>query len=178
MTIPLRVLLIEDSDDEARLLLQELRQGGYAPEHECVDTADAMNAALDKQSWDVIISDYVLSQFGGLAALTLLKKRGDDTPLIIVSGTVGEDVAVEALKEGADDYLLKDKLIRLVPAVQRTLGDAEHKRERKRAEEQLSESEEKLRSLIETTKMRIRSWKLKDRKQKLVYRSNEPSEHQ
>ena len=132
MSTPLRVLLIEDAEDDAELLLRTLRRGGYAPTATRVDTEAAFVAALDAQAWDLIIADYALPQFSGLAALRLLQARGGDVPFIVVSGAVGERVAVEAMKAGAHDYLMKDNLTRLVPAVERELREAEVRRERER----------------------------------------------
>ncbi len=137
MGTPLRVLIVEDSEDDALLVLRELRRGGYDPTHERVDTAAALAAALDRQAWDVVISDYSMPQFTGPAALALLKERGLDLPFMIVSGTIGEETAVAAMKAGAHDYLMKNSLQRLVPAVQRELREAEVRRERRRADRAL-----------------------------------------
>jgi diguanylate cyclase (GGDEF)-like protein/PAS domain S-box-containing protein len=143
MNSPLRVLLVEDSEDDALLLLRELRQGGYAPTWERVETPAAMEAALEQQPWDLVIADYNMPRFSGPAALSLLQERGLDLPLIIVSGVIGEETAVVAMQAGADDYLMKGSLARLTPAVRRALREAEHRRERKRAEAALRESEER-----------------------------------
>lgn len=134
MSKPLNVLIVEDSNADAQLLLRELRQGGFEPVYERVDTREAMTAALDKQSWDIILADYVMPQFSGLAALELLKEKGIDLPFIVISGKIGEDTAVEAMKAGANDYILKGNLMRLVPAIERELGDAIVRRERKQGE--------------------------------------------
>jgi diguanylate cyclase (GGDEF)-like protein len=125
MTMPLRTLIIEDSEDDTALVLRELRRSGYAPEHERVETAEALGAALVKQSWDVIISDHSMPQLDGLRALQIVRQQGIDTPFIIVSGSIGEDVAVRAMKAGANDYIMKDKMARLVPAIERELMEAE-----------------------------------------------------
>jgi len=151
MNKPLRVLLVEDSEDDALLVLRELRRGGYEPISERVDTAPALAAALDGKVWDVIISDYRMPQFSGLAALKLIQERGLDLPFILVSGAIGEDLAVEAMREGAHDYLLKGSLARLAPAVERELRDAEARRQRKVAEETLRESEQRFRLLVDGT---------------------------
>jgi two-component system, cell cycle sensor histidine kinase and response regulator CckA len=137
MPATLRVLIVEDNPDDTELLVRELRRGGYEPVHERVDTAAAFEAALDRQTWDVILADYTLPGFSGLAALGLLRRRGLDTPLLLVSGSIGEDLAVEALKAGANDYLMKDKLKRLVPALEREFREAEGRRRRRMAEEAL-----------------------------------------
>ncbi|RPI36987.1 MAG: response regulator [Nitrospiraceae bacterium] len=137
MTKSLNILIIEDSEDDAVLLLRELKKGGYEPLSERVETPDSMKAALEKGRWDIIISDYILPGFGGLAALDLLKQSGKDLPFIIVSGNIGEDIAVAAMKAGAHDYIIKGNLKRLVPAVERELRDAEVRRSRRRAEDNI-----------------------------------------
>src|SRR5437763_5364739 len=119
MSTSIRVLLIEDSSDDAELLLLVLRDGGYDPTYARVETAEAMTAALSRHSWDLIIADYALPQFDALAALTLLRQSGLDLPFLIVSGAIGEDTAVAAMKAGAHDYIMKDNLARLLPAVAR-----------------------------------------------------------
>jgi signal transduction histidine kinase len=134
---PLQVLVIEDSEDDVVLLEVELRRGGYAPACHRVETAEALGSALDRQSWDLIIADYRLPWFDGLAALALVKEKGLDVPFIIVSGYITEETAVAAMKAGAHDYLMKDKLARLGPAVERELREAEVRRQRRRAEEEL-----------------------------------------
>src|ERR687889_940564 len=136
MGMPLRVLLVEDSEDDALLLVRMLRRGGYEPAWERVDTPSAMEAALDGRSWDLIISDHSMPAFSSLAALGLLRRKGlVDLPFIIVSGRIGEDAAVSAMKAGAQDYLMKDNLARLNSAIERELRDAEVRRERRQAEE-------------------------------------------
>src|SRR5512143_3383880 len=125
MSIPLRVLNIEDSEEDMLLLVRELKLGGYNAEVKRVCTPEDMRAALNGGRWDVVISDYVIPRFSGLDALQLLKDIGIDLPSIIVSGKIGEDVAVHAMKAGAHDYILKNSLARLVPAIQRELRDAE-----------------------------------------------------
>jgi PAS domain S-box-containing protein len=136
MSKPLRILIVEDSEEDALLLLMELRRNGYEPESERVETREAMKEALQRREWDVVISDYVMPKFSGLEALTTLKESGLDLPFIIVSGNIGEDIAVEAMRAGAHDYILKGNLKRLVPAVERELRDAETRRSRKRVEEE------------------------------------------
>jgi PAS domain S-box-containing protein len=148
MKTPLRVLIVEDCEDDAELLLHQLRRGGYDPVFERVETAQAMGAALARQDWDVVIADYSLPQFSGLAALALVQERRLDVPFIIVSGAIGEDTAVAALKAGAHDYLLKGKLARLVPAIERELREVS---ERQRAALSLQASERRFQSLIENT---------------------------
>ncbi|MFB2973210.1 GAF domain-containing protein [Aerosakkonema sp. BLCC-F183] len=145
----LRVLVIEDSEDDAELLVYELERGGYAVIYERVDTPTAMSASLEQQEWDVALADYSLPGFSAPAALNLLKQKGLDLPFIIVSGTIGEDVAVAAMKAGAHDYLTKGKLARLVPAIERELREAQERRIRRKTEQALRENEERFRSLIE-----------------------------
>src|SRR6267143_4477567 len=139
VSVPLRVLIAEDSEDDARLLLRELQRGGYQPTHERVDTPSAMALALDRHPWDLVIGDYSMPAFSGPAALALLRARDLDTPFIFVSGSIGEDVAVEAMKAGAQDFLTKGNLRRLIPAVERELRDAVVRRERRRAQTALLE---------------------------------------
>ncbi|MBI5394012.1 MAG: PAS domain S-box protein [Verrucomicrobia bacterium] len=151
MSTPLRVLLIEDSEDDALLVMRELRRGGYEPACHRVETAKAMAAALDQQPWDIVLCDHSLPNFNSIAALDLLKRRGLDLPFIIVSGSIGEDLAVAVMKAGAHDYVMKDRLGRLGPAVKRELREAETIRQRKRAEEALRANEEMLRLLMDST---------------------------
>ena len=149
MNRSIRVLLVEDSGNDALLLLRQLHKGGYEPVSKRVETAQTMRAALDEQLWDIVISDYVLPGFGGLEALEVLKAKGLDLPFIVVSGQIGEDVAVKAMKAGAHDYMMKDNLTRLVPAVERELREAQVRLERKRSQVALRESEERFRQLAE-----------------------------
>jgi len=146
----LRVLVVEDSMDDTELLLWELRRGGYDAASECVDTAKAMAAALDRQAWDIVFADYSMPSFDGLSALRLLRERRLDIPFIVVSGTIGEDAAVAAMKAGANDYIMKGDMKRLLPAVERELRESEMRLEGKKAKEQLQHSEERFRQLAET----------------------------
>lgn len=134
MGVPLRVLFIEDSEDDTALIVRELKRAGYQPEFKRVDSPDTLKAMLNAQEWDLLICDYSMPLFTGIDALNLVRGMGSDVPFIFVSGTLGEDTAVAALKNGAQDYVLKDNLKRLVPAVQRELREAEDRRERKRLE--------------------------------------------
>ncbi|MBU4220532.1 MAG: response regulator [Euryarchaeota archaeon] len=120
--------------DDAVLLLRELRRGGYDTSHERVDTPEAMSEALAGREWDIVISDYVMPRFSGLSALKLLQETGIDLPFIIVSGKIGEDIAVDAMKAGAHDYLMKGKFTKLAPTIERELHDAQVRREKRKAE--------------------------------------------
>lgn len=141
MSKPLRVLIVEDSEDDAQLLLRELRRGDYDPTYLRVDKPEAMKNAFEKLPWDMVISDYSMPHFNGLSALALVKESGFDLPFIILSGTIGEDVAVAAMKAGAHDYIMKGNLARLIPAVERELREAEGRLARRQAEEKLRTSE-------------------------------------
>ena len=134
---PLRLLLVEDSENDALLVVEHLRQGGYNPDYTRVDNAVALGEALDNHDWDLVIADYTMPGFSGTAALTIVRDRGFEMPFIFVSGTIGEEIAVEAMKNGADDYIIKNNLSRLVPAINRELRDAELRRERAKAEERI-----------------------------------------
>jgi len=149
MNLPLQVLVIEDPADDAALLEAELRRGGYAPACHRIETAEALRAALARQHWDLVIADYQLPRFDGLAALALVKEEGLDLPFIIVSGHITEETAVAAMKAGAHDYVMKDKLARLGPAVARELREAEVRRERRRAQEALRQAYAELERRVE-----------------------------
>jgi len=131
--------MIEDSEDDAVLLLRELRRGGYDVEFERVDLPGTLKSALDTQVWDLVVSDFSMPHFSGTDALRLLRAKGSDVPFIFVSGTMGEETAVAALQNGAQDYLMKTNLKRLVPAVQRALREAEDRRQRKQMEQQVQQ---------------------------------------
>jgi sigma-B regulation protein RsbU (phosphoserine phosphatase) len=145
---PLRVLIVEDSEDDALLLVFELRRGDYSPFFKRVETVDTMRRALEEESWDLVISDYVLPGFSGLEALRLVRRSGLDLPFIIVSGKIGEDTAVNAMKEGANDYLIKGNISRLVPAIEREMQEAEVRRKRREAEAALVRSERRYKRLV------------------------------
>ena len=134
---PLRVLVVEDRPDDEELVIMELRRAGYEVIHERVETDMAMAAALKRESWDIVLSDFSLPMFSGHAALELVRGMGFDIPFIIVSGTVGEEAAVEAMKSGASDYVFKGSLGRLCPAIERELREAKIRAERRRMQEQL-----------------------------------------
>ncbi len=125
--LPLRVLLVEDSVTDAKLVVQALSASGRRIELERVEDADAMRAALEGRSWNLVLSDWSMPKFSAVGALDVLKKSGLDLPFIIVSGTVGEEAAVDAMRSGAHDYVLKDKLGRLMPAVERELRECKER---------------------------------------------------
>ncbi len=131
--MPLLVLVIEDSPTDALLLERELRRGGYDPVVERVETRAALTAALPRRPWDVVISDYSLPGWSGTDALVIVKESSADLPFILVSGMIGEEIAVQAIKAGANDYLLKDRLARLPAAIARALEEAELRRDRRRS---------------------------------------------
>jgi signal transduction histidine kinase len=134
---PLRALIVEDVEADALLLVRELKRGGFDVTFERVDTPETMSAALDEQSWDVVLSDYSMPRFSALAALALVKERKINLPFIIVSGTVGEETAVEAIRAGAHDFMVKGKFARLIPAIERELRDAELRASKASMQEQL-----------------------------------------
>src|SRR3954454_21253219 len=133
----LRVLLVEDSEQDAKLLEMRLRQPQWTAECKRVQDETALRQALEKEEWDLIISDYVLPGFNGLRALEVVRELELDVPFIVVSGMIGEETAVAAMKAGAHDYLMKDNLARLVPAVERELAEARIRHDRRRAEDKL-----------------------------------------
>jgi len=141
MPSTLRLLIVEDSENDALLTIRELRRAGYEVSFERVETAEAMAAALARQSWDLVIADYALPRFSGVAALEVLKTTGLDIPFIIISGSIAEDIAVAVMKSGAQDYMMKSQMKRLIPSVERELRDAEGRRQHRQAEEALRDSE-------------------------------------
>ena len=152
----LRVLIVEDSEDDTLLAIRELERGGYDTTFERVETAEAMTAALKKQAWDIIIADYRLPHFSAPEALELLHQSGLDLPFIIVSGAIGENTAVAAMKAGAHDYLMKGNLERLVPAIERELDEAEVRKEHKLMQEELQIAEQNFRNSLENSPLGIR----------------------
>ncbi len=151
MSKPLKILIVEDAEDDCLLLLRELQRAGHDTVHERVDTPEGMRAALSAREWDLVISDYLLPKFSGHDALAIFKESGLDLPFIIVSGNIGEDIAVEAMKAGAQDYIIKGNLSRLIPAVERELREAAGRRERRKAEEDLRASEEQYHRLYDSS---------------------------
>ncbi len=153
MSKPLRLLQIEDSESDADLILRLLMQAGFEVTSQRVDDAEGLREALENGTWDVIVADYYLPGFNAPAALRILQECGQDIPCIIVSGKMGEDIAVEMMKSGAHDYLTKNNLARLVPAVERELAEAKSRRESKEAQEELRSSEERLALAVDATQL-------------------------
>lgn len=144
MTTTLRVLLVEDNEDDVFLITRALRRGGLNVDIERVQTRDAYNAALNRGQFDIVLSDYVLPSFDGMEALAILRARPSSMPFILLSGTVGEEIAVQSIHAGADDYLLKQNLVRLVPAIHRALREASRRQQQEAAEKALAKSRERL----------------------------------
>lgn len=142
---PLKTLLIEDSEGDALMLLAHLRHGGYDPQYRRVDTAAALAASLNQQKWDIIFSDHNMPGFSSSEALEIIRAVDGDVPFLIVSGSIGEELAVASMKAGAQDYLMKGHLARLVAAVDRELKDAEERKARRVAERSLLAREEEFR---------------------------------
>jgi signal transduction histidine kinase len=134
MATLLRVLIVEDSEDDTHAMLRELQRGGHEVEHLRVETRPAMQAALSQGTWDLVLCDYTLPKFSARDALVTLQQSGMDLPFIIISGTIGEESAVEMLKAGAHDFIVKGRLARLLPAIERELRDALTRRLRREAE--------------------------------------------
>jgi PAS domain S-box-containing protein len=149
LSIPLNVLIVEDSEDDALLLVRNLRRGGYDVAFERVETVETMIDALNRRIWDLVISDYTMPHLRGADALKLVRERDPDIPFIFLSGTIGEETAVTAMKYGANDYVFKSNFKRLLPAIERELREAQMRREHRKAEKALWESEERYRTLAE-----------------------------
>ena len=149
--VSLRVLIVEDSEFDAQVMITLLRKAGYDPLVKRVETAPEMTCALAEQAWDIILADYNLPSFDAVSALQLLQRSRLDLPFIIVSGGIGEDIAVAAMKAGAHDYLMKGNLSRLAPAVERELREASNRRNQRQSEQALQESELRNRLLWETS---------------------------
>src|SRR6266478_2318632 len=149
MTKSLAILLVEDSEGDALLISRRIQRAGYDLTFKRVDTADTMLAALGERSWDVILSDYVMPNFSAPAALKVLKNSGLDLPFIVVSGAIGEDTAVAIMRAGAHDYLMKDNLARLVPAIEREIQEAAVRLERREVQEALRIAYEQLEQRVE-----------------------------
>ncbi|MGE3547449.1 MAG: PAS domain S-box protein, partial [Kofleriaceae bacterium] len=150
MKRPLRVLIAEDNDDDCELLLLELNRGEYEVRHQRIQTEAEMRNALATDSWDVVLSDYSMPQFSAPAALSVLKESGLDIPFIIISGTIGEEIAVDALKSGAHDFMVKNRLARLRPAIDRELRELEGRRRSAEAQQSQRNAEARFRAIMET----------------------------
>jgi PAS domain S-box-containing protein len=153
----LRVLIVDDSEDEVLLIIRELKKCGYNPLAERVETAATMKKALKEKQWDIILCDYKMPKFNAPSVIAVLKEANIDVPLLIVSGTIGEDVGIECMRLGAHDYIMKDNLSRLCPAIARELEESEARNKQRQAESQrvaaieaLRESEQNLASIYNT----------------------------
>ncbi len=145
MSKAIRLLVVEDSEDDAKLVVRMLKRGGFAAQHERVQSATALKAALAGQQWDAVISDFRMPGFTGMDALRILQSTGLDIPFILISGTIGEETAVGAMKAGASDYIMKENLARLAPALERELQEAAMRAEHRQGQRSLIESEAGLR---------------------------------
>ena len=152
MTQRLSILLVEDSEDDAVLIAHELRRGGVVVDLERVETADDMRSMLRRRRFDIIITDYRLPRFSGLGALAVRNEQAPDVPLLVVSGTIGEEVAVGAMKAGAQDYIMKESMVRLVPAVRREVQEAASRRARREAESELRRTQQRLQLVLAATR--------------------------
>jgi len=139
----IRILIVEDSDDDARLAVRMLRRGGFEPVYRRVQDADGLIAAISQERWDAVLSDFRLPNFSGVQAVNVFRSFGLDIPFIFVSGTIGEEIAVEAMKAGASDYVMKQNLARLVPALQRELEQATIRAEHRQAQMDLQVSRDR-----------------------------------
>jgi len=148
MSVPVRILFVEDSRDDVELILHELRRSGFTPDHWVVETEEAMRQALADECWDLVIADHSMPHFDAPGALAVLQRSGHDLPFIVVSGHIGEEQAVACMRAGASDYLTKDNLVRLVPVVERELREAAQRRVAMAA---LDTSEERYRLLVENS---------------------------
>jgi PAS domain S-box-containing protein len=165
---PLSVLLVEDNPDDALLLAMHLTRAGYDVSFSRVETSDEMSKALadPSKSWDIILADYNLPAFSAPRALTVLKSTGFDLPFIVLSGAVSEETAVESMRAGAHDYVSKQNLVRLVPAIEREIGEAEARRNKRETERALQQSEQRFRQLVEAMPIGLL---LSDPEQRIVY---------
>jgi signal transduction histidine kinase len=157
----LRVLFVEDSEPDTLLLLRALQRGGYQTVHERVATAREVRTALQSNSWDLILADHAMPNFSAPEALALVRRAGLDIPFIIVSGHIEEEMAVSAMQAGAHDYIMKDRLARLVPAVARELREAEVRRARKKSEEELRRAHEELEMRVQSRTADLEATNLK-----------------
>ena len=163
----IRVLIAEDSRADAELNLRELKRAGLAVEHRIVDSEREFARELDEFSPDIIVSDFTMPKFDGMAALALAHEKAPDTPFIFVSGTIGEEYAIRALRNGAIDYVLKGNLLRLPAAVERALHDAKDRRARRKAEAKLAEARDRLQSIYESLPDML--WSVELPSQRIIY---------
>jgi PAS domain S-box-containing protein len=145
----LQVLMIDDSENDVLLIIRELKKGGYNPVYERVETAVAMKKALKEKQWDIILCDYKMPNFNAFSAIAILKRANINAPLILISGAIGEETALECMRLGAQDYIMKANFSRLCPTIARELEETEIRNKKKRAEEALHHSEEKHRAILE-----------------------------
>jgi PAS domain S-box-containing protein len=150
--------MVDDSEADALLLLEEIRQAGYAPVHERVDTASAMAAALGRQPWDVILSDHSMPAFDSMGALAAMHDKGLDLPFIVVSGMIGEETTAALMKAGAHDVILKGHSARLAPAIERELREARLRQDRRRMEKDLKKSEQRLTLAMTAARLDLWEW--------------------
>ncbi len=155
MSRPLRLIYIEDNDDDLELVLHQLRQGGFAPSVQRVECVEDLRTALLRKDWDIVLSDYHLPTFNASAALALVQASGQDLPFIVVTGTIGEERAVELMRAGAEDFVLKEQLGRLTAAVERAIGDAQVRADRARAVGLLHSTNLELATLVEAAPLAI-----------------------
>lgn len=151
----LRALIVEDNEDDAVMLLRQLTRDGYEVEFERVYEAETMETALTAREWDIVLSDYSMPRFDGLMALAILKKTGMDIPFMVISGTIGEETAVQAMLAGVDDYFVKGNLSRLVPAIERELKEAANREGRRRAEKDLEQNKLRLQIALQAAGMGV-----------------------
>lgn len=166
----LRVLIVDDNEADALLILDEIRHAGYAPVHVRVDTAEAMAVALERQTWDVVLSDHSMPQFDSTGALALLHDKGLDLPFIVASGSIGEEAAVALMKAGAHDFILKGHYARLAPAIERERREARLRQDRQRMERELQRSEQRLK--LAMTAARLDLWEWDVRKNAVYWHGN------
>lgn len=154
--LPINVLIIEDSEDDAILLVRELKKGGFEPKYLVVDDLPAMAKAIETDTWDIIITDYVMPKFSGIDAIRLVQNMNLDIPVIIVSGVVGEETAVEAMRAGAKDYLIKFNYIRLTATIRRELEEAKNRAQKKHTEFELKKLFSELEALVEERTLKLK----------------------
>jgi two-component system, cell cycle sensor histidine kinase and response regulator CckA len=158
----LKALIVEDSEDDALILLRHLKRSGYEIEYQRVQSGGSMQEALTSHDWQIVLSDYSMPQFDGLMALAILKNSGRDIPFIMISGTIGEDTAVQAMLAGVDDYFVKGNLNRLGPAIERELKEAENRNARRQAEQDLDLSKKRLQLALNAAGMGVWEWNLEN----------------